>query len=879
MNKFLLSAAALALGLNAHAAKLQQDHDDLVTATRQQDTQGIALATPTSGHRHIDGVIHSAPMPRENQLLKYNEQQAFVRRSDKVPVTKLINRTAAPLASAVTAACENIDEFASRSGSALADYIVSLPDYECTYVLFSGTTSAQAKAIYSDANITAIANRLQSLAASYDATRMDIGNLILVLRAGYYTVSARPETGLTFPGVAAHGAVKNAIAAMLNSPNLFNYNAAHSRLANELFTLISNAQVVGDFFARMPAFVRQFTNSGSAPNAADELKTNQSAALGLTGVLTIFYRAQWDAVATTARETDTSYSQALVDFIRNNKSALSGSSADYQLTDTSNEAWRFMAYSTTQFNYLKPKLQTVLSENSWNGGHTGIWMAAASAVKWYDNANCTQYNNACNAEKTVADGVLVNNYSCSSTIKIRAQQMSATELQQSCALMAAEETYFHKMLQTNNTAVANDNNTVLEVVVFDDYSNYGKYAGFIYDIATDNGGMYLEGDPSVAGNQARFIAHEASWLRPQFSVWNLEHEYIHYLDGRFDMKGDFGDGTVKPTVWWIEGVAEYLSYKNNNQKAIDKAKTNKYLLSTIFGNTYSMSDYSDRAYPWGYMSVRFMNERHRADIDAILPKFRAGDYEAYQRYMTAIGTRYDSEFQSWAAQATTAGNPPEPAGSATALSHNVAVSASGALNSQTKFYIDVPSGQGSLTVAISGGSGDADLYIKRGSEATLTSYDYRPYLGGNNETVSINNPAAGRYYVMLHGYSAYANTSLLAKYTAPTLPECASTSQLSNGCKISNLAVTTSGHSKWIAVWIPTGAKNLQISTSGGTGNADIYLQSGAWPSTTSYQYRSINAGNSESVTVATPTGNSWYYINVYGTAPYSGVAIQSTWQ
>jgi hypothetical protein len=32
-------------------------------------------------------------------------------------------------------------------------------------------------------------------------------------------------------------------------------------------------------------------------------------------------------------------------------------------------------------------------------------------------------------------------------------------------------------------------------------------------------------------------------------------------DGRFDMEGDFAAATAKPTVWWIEGIAEYLSLK------------------------------------------------------------------------------------------------------------------------------------------------------------------------------------------------------------------------------------------------------------------------------------------------------------------------------
>ena len=157
--------------------------------------------------------------------------------------------------------------------------------------------------------------------------------------------------------------------------------------------------------------------------------------------------------------------------------------------------------------------------------------AGAAAVKYYDNANCTQYG-TCDYEKKLADAVLKYSYTCSPSLRIRAQDMTVPQLQESCAILAKEETFFHDMLQTNRKPVANDLNSTLELVVFDDYANYSKYASVIYDISTDNGGMYLEGDPSVAGNQARFIAHEASWLRPTFSVWNLQHEYVHYQIGR-----------------------------------------------------------------------------------------------------------------------------------------------------------------------------------------------------------------------------------------------------------------------------------------------------------------------------------------------------------
>jgi hypothetical protein len=76
----------------------------------------------------------------------------------------------------------------------------------------------------------------------------------------------------------------------------------------------------------------------------------------------------------------------------------------------------------------------------------------------------------------------------------------------------------------------------------------------------------------------------------------------------------------------------------------------------------------------------------------------------------------------------------------------------------------VPAGQDTLTFEISGGTGDADLYVRKGSKPTTASYDYRPYLVGNNEKVEIATPAAATWYVMLRGYQAYTGVTLVATY-------------------------------------------------------------------------------------------------------------------
>jgi vibriolysin len=78
----------------------------------------------------------------------------------------------------------------------------------------------------------------------------------------------------------------------------------------------------------------------------------------------------------------------------------------------------------------------------------------------------------------------------------------------------------------------------------------------------------------------------------------------------------------------------------------------------------------------------------------------------------------------------------------------------------SNYTLVVPSGKTSAVITISGGTGDADLYVKLGSAPTTSSYNCRPYLTGNNETCTFNSPTAGTYYINVRAYAAYSGVSL-----------------------------------------------------------------------------------------------------------------------
>jgi serine protease len=76
------------------------------------------------------------------------------------------------------------------------------------------------------------------------------------------------------------------------------------------------------------------------------------------------------------------------------------------------------------------------------------------------------------------------------------------------------------------------------------------------------------------------------------------------------------------------------------------------------------------------------------------------------------------------------------------------------------YTLDVESGASTLTVDISGGTGDADLYVRYGAQPSTSNWDYRPYLNGNNESVTVSSPQTGTWYISVRAYSATTGVTL-----------------------------------------------------------------------------------------------------------------------
>lgn len=77
---------------------------------------------------------------------------------------------------------------------------------------------------------------------------------------------------------------------------------------------------------------------------------------------------------------------------------------------------------------------------------------------------------------------------------------------------------------------------------------------------------------------------------------------------------------------------------------------------------------------------------------------------------------------------------------------------------------------------------------------------------------------------------------------------------------------------------VPRGARNMVIRTSGGRGDADLYVRYGNAPTTTRFDCRPYVWGNEEACAAAAPPAGTWY-VGLHGYDRYSGVTLTATYR
>ncbi|MFD7579900.1 collagenase [Kitasatospora sp. NPDC059817] len=750
-------------------------------------------------------------------------------------------RAAAGTAGAAAPSCTPAD-FGGRSGADLVSFLEGSTT-DCVNTLFN-VTGTDAGRIFKESQMLTVANAYQGLAANYTGDNSTgILQLVLFLRAGYYVQSNNADAVGPYDA-ALTSASKAGLDAFFAGRHWTDVTDNNGTVLNEVLVLTDSANVQGSYLGVYKQVLTSYNNSYNAfPKMLKAVNAVLSAPL---------WRGNWNSDFVSAVGADPSIGTVLGDFALNHKDLL-GTANAYLDVNAGNDLGRMAGDGPVVEVAVKGKVKAVLDGAQITGVTGPLYVHTAYQANAFDPGQCSYYG-TCDLPAKLTAAVLPNQLVCDNRT-ILTESLSPADLAAVCTSLRGEDTFFHNLVKDNGPVNPYGKNMTL--AVFANQADYLNYSWAIFGNSTDNGGQTVM-DPTDPNNHAVCVMYQKSWNDGfTANVWNLNHEYTHYLDGIYDMKGNFSTEISVPDIWWIEGVAEYESYAyrgTTDTQAMAEAAKHTYKLSTVFQNTYGNSD-SVRTYPWGYLAVRYMFEKHPADVYAMLGHFRTGDYQGGYAVYNGIGTGYDADFDAWldgcAAGACYAAGP-------TALFGQ-------AVNGATVTLTDksVQTGPGQIT-AWHWTFGDG------------TSSDQR--------NPSHGYAAAGTYTVALTVTDATGRTaSTPASVTVTTgtgggttLPTCTDprTDALGQNCSRSNLTATAGGLD-YLYVYLPAGVSTLKISTSGGTGTAYLYYNADTWASPNAFTASSTNAGSTQSITVTNPTAG-YRYISLYANTDFSGVTVST---
>ncbi len=189
------------------------------------------------------------------------------------------------------------------------------------------------------------------------------------------------------------------------------------------------------------------------------------------------------------------------------------------------------------------------------------------------------------------------------------------------------------------------------------------------------------------------------------------------------------------------------------------------------------------------------------------------------------------------------------------------------------YYITIPSGCTALDVITQNGPGgsDFDLYVKRGSQPTTSSYDVKGYTSSSNEACPLTDPASGTYYIMVISYSGSGSYEVKATKTGGDSLGDLSLAVPSSG------VLTGTGDMEHFTLDLGVGYSSLTIQTYNGPTGADfdLYVKYGTPPTTSSYDVKGYTSSSDETCQISNPSSGTYYIMahSYSGSGSYDIVA------
>ena len=200
------------------------------------------------------------------------------------------------------------------------------------------------------------------------------------------------------------------------------------------------------------------------------------------------------------------------------------------------------------------------------------------------------------------------------------------------------QSQFFRLIESINPLPLDVNETII-MRLYGSRDAYETYQGFLYNLPTDNGGIYIE-------SGATFYTYQRT---RQESIYTLEelfrHEYIHYLAGRFVINGSFGATDFYQNcglTWFDEGLAEFLAGSTQADgvqlrrlivERVSNDGEDRMTVNEIIGACYS-SGFT--FYRYSSMLFSYLYEERRGILNEIVDLINADDLAGYNNLLADL---------------------------------------------------------------------------------------------------------------------------------------------------------------------------------------------------------------------------------------------------
>ncbi len=547
------------------------------------------------------------------------------------------------------------DKLLSLDGKALADYLVRVPS-SCAELLFR--KHASSAKLYSGANMRLIADEAAKRIEEWDGSGSGgFAPLAVFLRSAYFVQNNHSSEIAPF-GADIDARVLRLVDGLMRNRAMWDTEVAETVQRDfyrrtELTSAVSEVMLLLDSVRDYDAMFRHTTHYFSEYVKNPGKFKKNLVALGMHGMQVAAYRTHKNEGymrSKVERGEAKPLLDSMVKLVNDGETAFS----DPQLyRNMIRESGRYARYGGALGKLAENTVAGVLKTSK---RFSPEWAEAVYTLTTIARVDCERYSaqTLCTARDELRRKLLPHRWVLDGGKLVVETPLPFNEIVPLYHALKQVKAKF-TTLTGHLAPVDGDANDVLTMVVFGSPDEYRHYQRALHNLNSDNGGLYIEKDATFYTFQRK--PHESSLTLEDL----MRHEYVHYLAGRYLIKGDFGRGALygKSTrmAWFDEGVAEFFAGATSRDGVKIRPHTvestrHDYPRVNWSPEIIMSSSYGADSFSFYHHAALWFNYLHQHDSGKLKTLFehtRRDDAAGFDRWVEQTGkdARTVVAYQSW----------------------------------------------------------------------------------------------------------------------------------------------------------------------------------------------------------------------------------------